>query len=189
MLRLKAHLVLPILVLATAALPSPAAAQGTTTTLDTFTLGIMLGVGGSIDESDTGLDNLTFQLSGSVVTEQNVEVGFRVGQMTFGSEELLGDVFDSDLTYLTFAGEYTFGETTYQSGVFFGLGLYRFSGTEIFTAESVETTKFGLTLGVTGEFDVSDRFGILAELSGHAVPGGPAEFFGAGLVGLAIYFN
>jgi hypothetical protein len=187
--RLKLHFVIPILVLALAATPRQARAQATVTTLDTFTLGVMLGVGGSIDESDTGLDNLTFQISGSVVTEPNVEVGFRLGQMSFGSDERLGDVLDSDMTYLTFAGEYTFGEATYQSGMFIGLGLYRFAGTEIFTTKSISTTKFGLTLGVTGEFDLSDRFGILAELSGHAVPGAPAEFFGAGLVGLAIYFN
>lgn len=189
MLRPKLLVAFSILVLGLVAQPRQAAAQATATTLDTFTLSVMLGVGGSIDESETGLDNFTFQLGGSVVTEANVEVGFRIGQMGFGSDEVLGDAFDVDLTYLTVAGEYTYGEATYQSGVFIGLGLYRFEAIELFTAQSLSTTKFGLTLGVTGEFDISDRFGILAELSGHAVPGAPAEFFAAGLVGLAIYFN
>lgn len=189
MLRLKPLLALSIPVLVFAVVPRQAAAQVTTNTLDTFTLSVMLGVGGSIDESETGVDNPTFQIGGAAVMEEGVEVGFRIGRMGFGSDEVLGEVFDADLTYLTFAGEYIFGEATYQSGLFIGLGLYRFSGTELFTAQSISTTKPGLTLGVTGEFDVSRRFGILGELSGHVIPGAPAEVFAAGLVGLAIYLN
>lgn len=153
----------------------------------TFTLSLMGGVGASIDEDQAGYDNSALQVGLSVVTEGNVKVAARVGALGFGSTERLGNLLDVDLSYATIAGEYTFGEVAYESGIFFGVGAYRLEGTRAFTGESVSSTRLGVTGGLTGEFDLTRRLGFLAELSLHLVPGGEAEVFTAGLVGLAIY--
>lgn len=170
------------------ALPQSAEAQAVSTTnLNTYTVSLMGGLGGSIDEDESGYDNSALQLGLSVVTERSVKLGARVG--TLGSIERMGNLFDADVTYVTIAGEYVFGETGYQSGIFVGLGVYQVEGTRVFTREAVDTTTVGLTGGVTGEFDVSRRFGILAELGFHGLTQGEAEFFATGMVGLAIYIK
>ncbi len=185
---LKTSLGLLVTLAALIALPEPADAQASSTTrLNTYTLSFMGGIGGSVDENNSGYDNSSFQVGFSVVPERSVKLGARVGQI--GSIDRLANLFDADLTYATFSGEYLFGESGYQSGVFLGLGVYQLDGNRLFTGESVSTTTVGLTGGVTGEFDVSRRFGILAELSFHGLAKGDAEFFANGLVGLAVYFR
>lgn len=172
------------------AVPGVARAQSTSAAdVHSFTLSIMGGVGGSFDEDRAGFDNPALQLGLSVVSESSVEVAARVGTLGFGSTEAVGRLFDVDLSYATLSGEYTFGEVGYQSGIFFGLGAYRLEGKRLFTGESVSTSRFGVTGGVTGEFDISDRIGFLAELSAHLLPGAEAEVFASGLVGLAIYLE
>lgn len=185
---LKAHFGLFAAVLALLALPELAEAQASSTTrLNTYTLSIMGGLGGSIDEDESGFDNSAFQLGFSSINERSVKLGARVGSI--GSIDRLGNLFDADLTYATIAGEYLFGEAGYQSGMFLGLGVYRLEGSRLFTGEEISTTTVGLTGGVTGEFDISRRVGILAELSFHGLTQGEAEFFVNGLVGVAIYFK
>ncbi len=172
------------------AAPGPAGAQaGTSANVHTFTLSFMGGLGGSIDEDRGGYDNRVLQLGFSVATESSVEVAARVGSQGFGSDEVVGKLLDADLSYATIAGEYTFGERGYESGIFLGFGAYRFEGTRRFTGEAVSSSRVGVTGGLTGEFDVTERIGFLAELSLHLVPGAEAEVFANGLVGLAIYLK
>ncbi len=169
--------------------PGLLSAQGSSTGNYTFKIGLMGGLGGSIDEDDPGLDNSTIQLSGSMVTEANVQVGVRLGKMEFGTEQSLGDLFDAELTYATIAGEYTFGEVGYVSAVFLGLGVYELEGIDLPTGAGVSNTRVGVTLGASGEFDISKRLGVIAELSAHLLPSGEAQFFGSGLIGIAAYFR
>ncbi len=168
--------------------PEHADAQASSTTeLNTFTVSLMGGLGGSIDSSESGYDNSTIQLGLSSVPSQAVKLGLRIGRL--GSMERLGNVLDADLTYLTVSGEYLFGEAGYQSGVFLGLGVYELEGTRRLFDDAFSTTTAGLTGGVTGEFDISRRFGILAELSFHGLVRGDDQFFATGLVGLAYYIK
>lgn len=174
--------------LALLTLPELAAAQSRPSASPrTYGVSLMGGLGGSIDEDDAGVDNAVFQLGASVMTEGTVRVGIRLGQFQFASEDTLGDLLDPGLTYLTAAGEYTFGETTYQSGLFVGIGLYDLDGVSRLTGDDLSSTEIGFTAGATGEFDVSGRLSFIAELTGHVLPGGEAQFFAAGLVGFRYY--
>ena len=171
------------------AAPGQASAQAAAGINHTFSLSLLGGLGGSIDEDGPGFDNSTLQLGGSVVMEGNVEVGVRLGQMDFGGDRALGRLLDAELSYATIAGEYGFGETGYQSSIFIGIGLYQLEGIEVGTGLARDETRVGLTLGVTGDFDLTRRLGIVAELSAHALPSGEAQFFGSALVGVAAYFK
>ena len=91
--------------------------------------------------------------------------------------------------YLTVAGEYLFGESAFQSGLFIGLGAYKFEATDFFTGLEISTTTIGVTGGVTGDFDISSNAAIVGELSFHALPSAEAQFFVGGLVGVQFYFK
>lgn len=165
-------------------LPRAATAQGASTTrLYTYSVSLLGGLGGSIDESESGYDNSAIQLGFSVVTERSVKVSARVGRL--GSIERMANLFETDVEYVTVSGEYTFGEVGYQSGMFVGLGAYRLEGSRLFTGEPVSRTTVGLTGGLTGDFDLTERLSILAELSFHGLTQGDAQFFATGLVGLS----
>lgn len=156
--------------------------------LEDFTISFMGGIGGSVDEDDPGYDNTALQLGGSFSTDKNTVVGLRLGRIEFGNDERLGNLFDAQVTYLTLAGEYRFSESYYESGLFFGLGFYDIEGTRPLLGEQSET-RIGMTGGATGDFDVTERIAIVAELVGHVVPGAEAEFFATGLVGGALRFR
>lgn len=184
--------ILVILLVAVAVLlaaSAPVSAQTSSTGNYVFKVGLMGGAGGSIDEDKPGYGNSAFQLHGSVVLESNSQVGLRIGSLDLGSDQPLGDLFDAGLTYLTVAGEYTFGEMGYVSSLFAGIGVYELEGTHQLTGAAVSNTRVGLTLGATGEFNISKSFGVVGELSAHALPSGEAQFFASGMVGLAYYFK
>ena len=126
-----------------------------------FTAALSLGAGGPLDadEPDPGLGNTSIQGTLSWITQPKTRVGVRVGQIDL-SDEALGSIFAPDLRYATVSGEYRFQESTYQSGIFLGLGVYSLDGT------NDDDTALGLTLGFTGDFPVSDRWSVLAELVG-----------------------
>ena len=171
--------------LALIAAPRPAAGQAkSTTNLSTYSLTLLGGVGGSADESESGFDNSALQVGFSVVTERSVKVGARLGSL--GSIERMGGLLDTDLTYLTISGEYAFGEAGYQSGVFFGLGLYRVEGLRRFTGADESTTTAGLTGGINAYFDVARRVDIVAELAVHGLTQGESQFFVTALAGVGI---
>lgn len=167
-----------------ALLPGTAQAQD----IYTYTVGVYGGIGGSFDaDPDPGLSRPTYQLSFSMLTEARTLFGIRVGQLDFGNHESLGRLFDSDLTYVTLAGEYRLRRPLYDSGLFLGLGGYRLEGTRI-DGRSSDETALGVTFGVTGDFPINQRFSILVELSGHYADFDDAQFFGLGHVGFAVHF-
>ena len=173
---------------ALAAGPASAQAPSGGRLLEDFAISFMGGIGGSVDEDEPGYDNTTLQLGGSFSTDKNTVVGLRLGRIEFGSDERLGDLFDVQVTYVTLAGEYRFSESYYESGLFFGLGFYDIEGTRVFTGKESEI-RLGITGGATGDFDVTERLAVVAELVGHVVPGSEAQFFATGLVGVAIRFR
>ncbi len=178
-----------VVAVALVALPGVASAQASAATNHTFSVSLMGGLGGSFDEDGPGFDNATLQVGGSVVMEGNVEVSVRFGTMDFGSDRALGRLLDADLTYATIAGEYGFGETGYVSTLFVGLGFYKLDGIHQLTGLQSDETRVGLTLGATGEFDLTDRFGVIVEFAGHSLPSGEAQFFGSALIGVVGYFK
>ncbi len=183
------------LVLAIFGVAGPAAAQtNSTSSPTTYTATLLAGLGGSIDENDSGYDNSSFQLGFSVVTQRAVRVGVRAGRI--GSFDRLANTAESDLEYLTIAGEYLFGEPGFVSGFFAGLGAYRLEGTRVIGGtliqpvfgDPVSTTTVGLTGGFTGEFDITRQLVIAVELALHGTTQGEAQVFVNGLVGVGFKF-
>lgn len=171
------------LLITVAAVPAPAAAQE----LFTFTASALGGIGGAFDvERGDGVGNPSYQLGFSVVKEPRTLVGVRLGRVDFGNDRF-GDLFNADLTYLTVAGEYRFEESFYDSGLYLGLGGYQLQGTRL-GGSSGDRTAIGLAFGVTGEFTLTRRVGILVELSGHYADLDQAKFFGLGHAGVAFHF-
>lgn len=166
-----------------------------TTSSTVFTVTALGGFGGSIDESETGYDNSSLQLGFSVVTQRSVRVGVRIG--TIGTMDRAADIGELDLTYASIAGEYLYGEAGFVSAFYAGIGVYRLEGNRIIgggsvgppiLGDSVTTTTVGLTGGVNGEFDITDKFVFVVELGLHGLTQGEARAFANGLIGIGYKF-
>ncbi len=168
----------------------PLAARGQE--LYSFTGSLLLGLGGSFDESDAGFGNPSFQLGFSHVIEKRSHVGFRLGYLGFGSNDYLGELKGADLTYLNVSGEYrsaksSFSGSLLESGVYIGLGGYQMNG-ETDDGSNASGTSIGLVLGLTGDIEVSPSFAVRIELSGHILSSDVARYFGLAQVGVAYRF-
>jgi len=167
------------LVVAAALLSFPAtgAAQGT------FMVGLMGTLGGAADaDPDTGLTNVGWQALFTMETQIATRFDVRVGQLPLDGGD--SGLFDSDLTYVTLAGEYTFPAEFYESGLYLGLGYYDLAGDVLVADDS----SLGLNIGATGDFHLTDRFSLLVEFSGHYADLGHAQFFFMGQVGVGFHF-
>lgn len=138
--------------------------------------------GGSLDgEPDGGLDHAGFLANFSWRTQPRTSVGVRLGSMDLSGDRV-GALVSPTLRYATIAGEYRFNDVYYESGVFMGLGLYELG-------DGVESdTGVGLTLGVTGDFPIDERFSIKVELTGHYADLDAASTHAAVHAGLAYQF-
>ncbi len=179
---------LAMLVIAgTLMLPVGAAAQD----LYSWSVGVLGGLGGSQDVSpgSRSFAHASWQIEGQAVTDPNVSLGLRVGQLSLGGNTaLFGTRLGADLSYVTLAGQYTFQESYYDSGIYIGLGAYRLSGTDVFTGASADTTAAGGVIGITGEFKATRRFGVIVELSAHYIDVSGSHIFGMAHGGLAFHF-
>jgi hypothetical protein len=160
--------------------------------LYTFTGSLLLGVGGSFDESDAGFGNPSFQLGFSNVIEKRTHVGFRLGYLGFGSNDSLGELKGASIGYLNVAGEYraaksSFSGSLLESGIYIGLGGYQISGDTV-DGESESGTSIGLVLGLTGDIEITPSFLVRVELSGHILSSDVARYFGLAQVGVAYRF-
>lgn len=166
---------------------TPVAAGGQE--LYTFTIGALGGFGGSLD-ADPGddLDNTALQLNLALVIEPKTHFGLRLGRLDLDVDDSFEGLTGADLTYLTAAGEYRFEHGYYESGIYAGLGAYRLEGRRLFDGGDEEDTSFGVVLGITGEFDLTRRLGLLVEISGHWADLEPAQLYLLGHLGLAFHF-
>ena len=151
-----------------------------------FSLGLMAGVGGSLDEDEAGLSNQSFQIGFSVEPEDQLLIGLRVGQLDL-SDGLVGGSVDTTIDYATAVGEYRFTESFYESGLFIGLGVYRFDGVS-FLGEDLSEEAIGLAVGISGEFVLTRTAGLVLELSGHLTNLDTVDTLLMGHVGVAIHF-
>lgn len=155
-----------------------------------FTASLAAGLAGSTDaDPGDGLDNVNLQLGVNFVTEPRTRLALRLGRFDLDSEDRFGTLRNAELTYATVAGEYRFREKFYESGLFLGLGAYQLDGESLFPGGEDDETAVGVNLGALGEFELSRRFSVLVELSGHYVDfDQDANVFAMGLVGLAYHF-
>ena len=156
--------------------PATSFAQATSN----YSVGLMLGLGGSAESNpDTGIDNFSIEGIFSYKIDRYSRFRARVGQL-----DLETDFGSSELNYLTLSGEYLVAADNYESGLFIGLGLYDLGGGVGFQDDNA----LGLTLGVTGDFYLSDRFSLLVEFSGHYADFDSTQFFVTGHAGVLFHF-
>lgn len=180
------HLGLPFLFLAVC-LAGAAHGQGRGEERYPFRFSAFYGLGGPIDDPGAGaFDQESYQLGFSWITDWDVLVGVRYGELDFGEDEGVGGRSGSDLTYATIGGEYLFDEGYYTSGVYLGVGWYDLGEDPI--AEIPSDSAIGLALGLTGDFRVTRRLSILIELSGHYTDLDDADLLAMGHAGLAFRF-
>ena len=154
-----------------------------------YTVSVLGGLGGAPgSDTDDDLGNGSFQVNFSAVLEPSTHLGLRLGRLGFDGDVPQGGLFDSELTYATVAGEYRYREAYYDSGIYFGLGGYRLDGTD-FLGRDDDDTAVGAVLGVTGEFEISRRFAVLVELSGHYTDLDAFDLLVMGHAGLSIHFR
>ncbi len=122
-----------------------------------YTVSLSPTIGGSFSE---GTDNGGVQAAFSWRTQPRTAVGIRLGSIGLSGDQV-GDLASPTFRYVTIAGEYRFQELYYQSGVFFGLGLYQL-GNGVDSEQGP-----GLILGVSGDFPINERLSVIVELAGH----------------------
>lgn len=136
---------------------------------------VMFGFGGSFDEDQSGLGNSGFQIGLSLGVASRTKVGVRFGEIDYAAGDFISVISRPTFSYVTVAGEYTFSEKYYESGIYVGLGGYKLEG--FLGGLPFDDTTIGLALGVTGEFELTRRLGFVAEASGHIADFGPARYF------------
>ena len=148
-----------------------------------FSIGLFGGLGGSMDESDAGLDQTAVMAKLTVETRPRTDFAIRLGELDI---EQLGEISDATLTYLTLSGDYWAYESFYESALYLGLGYYEIAGLDGF-AEVQEST-VGVVLGAAGEFDITPNLSFQLEVSVHYSPMEIAQSFVMGHGGLAVHF-
>ena len=143
-----------------------------------YTVTLSPTIGGSFSE---GADNGGVQAAFSWRTQPRTAVGIRLGSIGLSGDQV-GSFLSPTFRYVTIAGEYRFQELYYQSGVFFGLGLYQL-GNSVDSEEGA-----GLTLGVSGDFPINERLSVIVELSGHYADIDAAGTYAAVHAGVAYQF-
>ncbi len=170
-----------------AALLGFAPAAGRAQELYNFSVDLLGTIGGSPDaDPGNSLTNTGYQLNLQLVTEPRTFIGIRAGQLPLDKDDLFNELQDAELSYATIGGEYRARQTSFESGVFLALGGYKLEGTA--PGRSVSDTSWGLSAGVTSEFFVTRRFGILLELSAHYTDLDEVNLFVMGHGGVALHF-
>jgi hypothetical protein len=153
----------------------------------TFTATFAGGLAGVVDgEGSREFEHPALQAAFGMFTGDRTLTMVRVGRVGFDEAQVVAGVADAELQYANVAGEHRFRQPAYDFGIYLGVGSYRVAGEAI--AGDDESTALGVVLGFTGEFDVTRRLSLVAEVDAHYVFFDDEEIYGAGLVGLAVHF-
>lgn len=180
-----------------------------------FVLSGAVGIGGSLDQDEAGLTNLSYQLGAALVTDMRTHVAIRLGSIDFSGDEPLNRLYDPSLKYVNVAGEYMtkagfFSGALIESGAYLGLGLYQLDGvlrieetiepqppeegelpedpTTIVRFENDDQTAVGLAMGVFGDLPLSNLVAIRLDFSAHYALLDQAQIFLMAQAGLAFRF-
>lgn len=150
----------------------------------TFTASLAGGFAGAFDvQAERDFDHPALQASFGMFTAERTLTMVRVGRFDLDSDRPFAGRLEAELDYANVAGEYRFRQAAYDFGLFVGLGGYQLQG-----AGRDDETALGLALGFTGDFDLTRRLSVVAEVDAHYVFFDDANFYGAALVGLAVHF-
>ncbi|MDA8018069.1 MAG: hypothetical protein MPN21_11540 [Thermoanaerobaculia bacterium] len=141
------------LLLTASMIAPPAEGQG-------YHVGLLGGVGGAVDGDPFDHRSIEAQFGYQRGIRDLVMV--RIGQLDLDSSDDLF-AFDGELTWLTVSSEYRLPEDFYLSGIFFGLGYFQRRG----DLGLADDEGVGVTLGINGEFAITERWGVLLQLSGY----------------------
>lgn len=151
-----------------------------------YTLGLMAGVGGSLDaDPDGGLGNTTLQASFGIWTQPGTQLVVRLGRLDQDAKGVFASFGGGNLSWANVAGEYRLRRPLYESGIYLGLGAYRFEGDR---GSLGDDTAVGGVFGLTGEFDMTPKWAILVDLSVHYADLDVAQTFGIATAGVAYRF-
>jgi hypothetical protein len=167
--------------------PAPLAAQER----GLFTVGAAAGLAGAFDSGgEKAFDHSAWQLSGGMLTDDRTWTMLRWGRIDLDEEELPIGRASSEIEYLNLAGEFKFRQPAYEFGIFVGVGAYQLDAELVPGGPPVasEEEAIGLAAGLTGDFDVTARLSVVAELDVHYVFFDETNAYGSGLVGLAVHF-
>ena len=166
------------------ALPATVAAQDS----HLFVASLSGGIGGSFDAGHGHeFDQRALQAGFGVLTNERTYTVVRLGRLDFDSELDLDGLTRAELTYLTVSGEYRFQQPSYDFGIFLGLGGYQLEGRDALLGDADESA-LGLAFGLTGDFDLTRRFSLVAEFSAHYAFLDRAQVYGLALGGVAVHF-
>lgn len=181
-----------VLIFSAALLLVPAAsvlAQGYT-----YAIAGLLGVGGSLDESDAGIGNPAWQVTFTSDIAEKTLFAARLGGVHWGSEDRVAEAIGPSLYYVVLAGEYretraSFSGGFVEPGVYLGLGFYSLDGTDD-EGESISETAPGLAVGLTGDIPLNSKRNLTLrlELAGHYAALETAQLFGMIHLGLSYRF-
>jgi len=153
-----------------------------------FTVAALVGVDGAFDsEGDRTFDHAASALVLGMRTGDRVWTSLRFGRLALGDEELSVGRLDSRVDYLVVAGENRFRQEAYDFGVFLGLGNYKLDA-DLVAGGSESEQALGIALGFTGDFDLTRRISIVAEIDAHYVFFEETNLYGAALAGIAVHF-
>jgi hypothetical protein len=185
-------------VLLTAAMVLPGSvAQG-----QSFTYGFagLVGAGGSLDESDAGLGNISWQLLFTSDIAEKTYVAVRVGGVHWDSNERVAEAVGPSLYFASVAGEYretraSFSGGFVEPGVYLGLGYYWMDGEVWLDEQGLVTQGFsdhglGVSIGLTGDIALNARrnWTLRIELAGHYADLDAAQLFGLAHIGISYHF-
>ena len=177
-------LTLAICLLSLAAVLAPAAARAQED--QPLEATVLFGMGGSYDEDQAGLTNSGYQVGLSLGIARRTKVGVRIGEIGYDTGDLIATVSSPTFSYVSVGGEYTFAERYYESGVYIALGAYKLEGFQ--GGQPFDDSTLGVALGVTGEFEITRRLGLVIEGATHLADFGPARYFVTFYGGLGYHF-
>lgn len=154
----------------------------------TFVASLAGGIGGSFDAGHGHeFDHRALQVGVGMLTNDRTWTMLRAGRLDFDRNYDIGGLDHAELTYVTLAGEYRFRQPSYDYGIYLGLGGYELSGRDALLGDTSENG-LGLAFGLTGDFDVTRHFSLVAEFSAHYAFLDRADVYGLALGGVAVHF-
>lgn len=160
----------------------------------TYSIAGLVGVGGSLDETDAGFGKPAWQVTFTSDIAEKTYFAARLGGLHWSSGDNVAEVTSPSLYYVTLAGEYRETRASFSGGfvvpaVYIGLGFYSLDGTDE-DGESLSESAPGLAVGLTGDMPLNSKrtLTLRLELAAHYAALDAAQLFGMVHLGLSYHF-
>lgn len=124
-----------------------------------FSFGILIGGGSSLEDGfEVDLGNKVFEVFGGMKLEDATAFRLKYGQVDVDGETAAGEI-----EYFQAVVDYEFDEVFGSTSLFAGPGYYSLSSEGV--TGGVDQSELGFAVGVAGDFPISRRLSLIAELS------------------------